>query len=243
MPARKTTSAQDDSLWDGLSVLSLVLMLGLLVVFGLIYLNPHTQLNPLPPPTLPPTIVLPSATPILATQPPSPTPPPSATPSPTATITPTPTPLPTIVQGTAFQVSAEPTATATRPSSAYPYTLQGEPAAIRGDLYHPQEGCNWQGVAGQVFNPRGAPVLYVGVQFGGRIGNRYYSETVLTGYAPDYVPYGYEFKLGEQPAASNGTLWVRLVDQQGLPLSDKVFLTTYSDCDHNLLLVNFKQTR
>ncbi len=243
MPRPQKRSSQDDFLWDGLSVLNLVLILGLCVIFGLIYLNPQASLNPLPPPTLPPTIVLPSATPILATQPPSATPAPSSTPSPTATLTPTPTTLPTIVQGTPFGPSATPSATATRPSSAYPYVLQGEPAAIRGDLYHPKEGCNWQGVAGQVFNLRGSPVLYVGVQFGGRIGSRYYSETVLTGYAPDYVPYGYELKLGEQPAASNGSLWVRLVDQQGLPLSDKVYLTTYADCERSLLLVNFKQTR
>lgn len=115
--------------------------------------------------------------------------------------------------------------------------------AIDASLVHPAEGCNWMGIAGQVFNTRGAPVLYMGVQIGGRFNGREISEIILTGYGPDYVQYGYEYKLADQPAATKNALWVRLVDQQYLPLSDRIYITTYDDCTRNLVLLNFKQIR
>jgi hypothetical protein len=43
--------------------------------------------------------------------------------------------------------------------------------------------------------------------------------------------------------ASSGTLWVQAVDAAGMPLSERVYLTTYPDCEHNLLIVNFNQVR
>lgn len=229
---------QEHWIWDALSTAVLVLIIGMLLWFTWIFFDPATPLNPLPLPTLPQAAVLPSATPFPSLLP-SLTP--TTAPSPTATITPTPTPLPTIIAAT--PVTSLPSATPTEPNDYYPFVVQGEIEAIDSSLVHPAEGCSWQGLAGQVFNMRGAPVLYVGVQIGGRFNGRDINEYILTGYGPDYVEYGFEYKLGEQPLASDGTLWVRLVDQQFLPLSHKVYLTTTTDCTRNLILVNFKQIK
>ena len=39
------------------------------------------------------------------------------------------------------------------------------------------------------------------------------------------------------------SLWVRLLDQSGLPLSGKVYFSTTQDCQRNLVVVNFKQVK
>ena len=49
--------------------------------------------------------------------------------------------------------------------------------------------------------------------------------------------------MGTQPVASDRTLWVQAVDAAGMPLSEKVYLSTFGDCEHNLLIVNFNQVR
>jgi hypothetical protein len=65
----------------------------------------------------------------------------------------------------------------------------------------------------------------------------------LTGVALNYGPSGFEFQLAGKPVASKKTLWTQLLDQEGLPVSDRVFFDTYADCNRNLILINFKQVR
>ena len=54
---------------------------------------------------------------------------------------------------------------------------------------------------------------------------------------------GYELKLAETPAASRGDLFIRLLDQQGIPLSDRIYFDTEADCARNLVIVQFQQVR
>lgn len=216
----------------------IVITVGILGWFTWIFFEPSTPLNPLPVPTMPVLAVPPTRTPELS---PTPTQTPTPEPTVTPTVTPTATPQPTIVAAT--PVTTPPTLTPTDAYSNYPFVVYGEITSIEAALMHPAEGCNWQGIAGQVFNTKGAPILYTGVQIGGRFNGRQISEIILTGYGPDYVQYGYEYKLADQPVASDNTLWVRLVDQANLPLSDKVYLKMEGDCAHNLILLNFKQVR
>jgi len=121
---------------------------------------------------------------------------------------------------------------------------QGSPVAIASTTFHPEAGCNWLGVAGQVLDMSGAPVTTgVIIQLSGVIGGEFKEITSLTGVAPQYGPAGYEIYLGDKPVASNGTLWVQLLDQAGLPMSEKIFFDTSDDCDHNLIFINFKQVK
>jgi hypothetical protein len=65
----------------------------------------------------------------------------------------------------------------------------------------------------------------------------------VTGINKEYGTSGYEFVLGNAPIASNKTLYVQLVDQSGIPLSDKIEVTTSADCSKNLVIVRFKKNR
>ena len=67
--------------------------------------------------------------------------------------------------------------------------------------------------------------------------------TTVTGINKEYGTSGYEFVLGNAPIASNKTLYVQLVDQSGIPLSDKIEVTTSADCSKNLVIVRFKKNR
>ena len=49
--------------------------------------------------------------------------------------------------------------------------------------------------------------------------------------------------LGNVPLVSDKEMYVQLLDQAGLPLSEKVFLATSTDCEKNLILVRFKRNR
>jgi hypothetical protein len=100
------------------------------------------------------------------------------------------------------------------------------------------------GVAGQVIDVDGAPVLGLIIEVGGLLdGKRIGSPTLLqaTGLATAYGAAGYEVKLADEPIASVGTLWIQVLDQAGLPLSDKITFDTYDDCERNLVVIYFKQ--
>jgi hypothetical protein len=65
----------------------------------------------------------------------------------------------------------------------------------------------------------------------------------LSGVALTYGRSGYEFKLADAPIASKGVLWLQLLSQAGIPLSDKIYFDTYNDCNKNLIIIDFKQVR
>jgi hypothetical protein len=64
----------------------------------------------------------------------------------------------------------------------------------------------------------------------------------LSGAAPDYGVGGYEIALSDSPIESNGEVWVQLLDQANLPLTDKIYLQTFDSCDSNLIRINFVQS-
>jgi len=49
--------------------------------------------------------------------------------------------------------------------------------------------------------------------------------------------------LGNAPIKTDKTLYVQLVDQSNIPLSDKIFVSTSTECTKNLVLVRIKKTR
>lgn len=231
-----------DGLWNALSVTVLAAALVLGGAMAWIFLQPGAPVNPFPPPTLP-AVVTPApdatGTPIPAT----PTPIPTATQTP---IPPTPTATPTITVEVILATPGSeptPTPTPTEPDSAYAFTIVGQPEAIDSTNYHPELGCNFLGIAGQVFDLRGSPVLGIRVQVNGWLGDEYILLYGMSGLAQAYGIGGYELKLAETPAASRGDLFIRLLDQQGIPLSDRIYFDTEADCARNLVIVQFQQVR
>lgn len=236
-PARKLANL----IFNLLTIIVLATTVCLAGVVVVVYINPTIPINPFPPPTLPPLLELPTLTPTPRNLLP-PTWTPTVTPEPTSTLTPSPTPSPTLT-ATPESLQLTETITATVAPTGMPYVLQpNNPVAIP-NIGHPDKGCNWMGVAGQAIGLDQAPVVGLFVQLGGVLGDRYFDYLSMTGTATQYGIGGYEFTLGDKPTASRGTLWVQLFDQGMVPLSDKVFFNTYAECDKNLVLINFNQTR
>jgi hypothetical protein len=78
-----------------------------------------------------------------------------------------------------------------------------------------------------------------------RVGRNIGNPTILqaTGLATAYGEAGYEVKLADQPVDTTGTLWIQVLDQAALPLSEKISFYTFEDCQKNLVIIYFKQIR
>lgn len=117
--------------------------------------------------------------------------------------------------------------------------------AVRSTLIrHLQDlECEWFGIGGIVEDLNRDPIVGVAVRLAGTLSGNRIELTTLSGVSPDYGKAGFEFMLGNVPLASNNELYIQLLDQEGLPLSEKVFLSTSTDCQMNLILVRFRKDR
>jgi hypothetical protein len=225
--------------WDILSILVLLLTVCLVGYFALIFLNPTSQLNFLPPGAGPfgnhiPTFTV---TPLQMQ--------PTWTPSPTIAVTPSDTPRPTITPlptNTPFSLvpptkTPKPSPTPKAPFSA-PSVTQVESTVI-----HPDLACNWAGIGGTVVDANNSPVIGTVVVLRGTLNGSTIEQQTVSGINKEYGPSGFEFVLGSAPVESNKTLYVQLVDQQNIPLSDPVQITTSTDCSKNLVMIRFKKNR
>ena len=238
-PRRKKSSAL---LWNVLTILVLVTILCVVSVFLFIFVNPYSGINPFPPPTFYPSMI-----------------PPTTTVTPRITLIPSWTPTNVMAQSTDTpEASNIPVITNTAPASTsateainttppggFSFVLQqGSPSAIDGASFHPDAGCNWSGIAGQATSLNGESVKGLFVQLGGSMPDvESVNKLAMTGWAPQYGEGGFEFTLADKLFASNGTLWIQLLDQQNLPLSDRVYFDTYDDCQKNLIIIYFDQVK
>jgi hypothetical protein len=115
----------------------------------------------------------------------------------------------------------------------------GSPVYIP-NFAHPDAGCNWAGVAGQVFDKNGNPVSGYTLVVSGNIGGQAVSVSGVTGAAQAYGVGGYEAQFAGAPFSSSGMLTVFLLNTDLKQIAAPVPLTTYADCQMNLILLNFK---
>jgi hypothetical protein len=107
------------------------------------------------------------------------------------------------------------------------------------------------GVGGLVFDIDGQHIRGLVVRLEGELAGNPIELDVPSGSASDLLGprdygSGYLFNLADAPIASEGTLWIQLIDTDlgtPIPLSNKVYLTTYGDCERNLVLVNWVKLR
>lgn len=154
------------------------------------------------------------------------TPLPTSEPADTPLPTPSETPVPTEEAATE-EAAAEEGAT---------YVPRGE---IRyRDNFANDAGCDWAGIAGQVFDASGSPQDGVTVHLTGSG----LDERTTSGSAPEaYGAGGYEFVLSGAPIA--GAYRVQVEDGDGSPLSDEVEVRTEVSCESNLALLDFEAVR
>ena len=206
-------------IWDRLSILVLVITVGISLYFLLILVNPNSSFNMFPP--------------VLS--------------NPTLEVTPGDTPRPTftpLLTSTPFSL-VSPTITS-RPAStpASPFSASSVTAVRSTFIPHLQDlGCGWFGVGGTVDDVNNSPIVGIVVRLIGSLSGNPIELTTVSGVSPDYGKAGYEFVLGNVPLVSNKEMYIQLLDEAGLPMSDKVFLVTSTDCEKNLILVRFKKNR
>lgn len=227
--------------WNVLTILVLVSTLCLTAFMVMLLYNPSSGLNPYPPPTWP--VILPPPT---ITHTPRVVLEPSWTPTSTSEVVlPTKTPRPT---NTPFQTEtpygmSTPTATITPTPSEFSFVLQqGSPVSI-ANIFYPDLGCSWMGVGGQVLDISGGPVIGLTIHLYGTLNGQVIDQRTLTGVNQSYGDGGFEFKLANTPVASQGSLWIQLLDQADLPMSDNIFFDTYEDCGRNLIVINLVQVK
>jgi hypothetical protein len=227
-------------IWNILTVLMLVGLICVVTGFIVLFTNPYSVINPFPPPTEIRLLVLPPSTPtapVLL----EPTWTATITIEPTLTSTPRPTNTPLF---TSTVTPTSPTVSPTITPGGMSFVVQqGSPQAI-ANIYDLNAGCDWSGVGGKALDMTGAPLVGIIVQLGGSLeGRAIESQYMLTGTSPQLGQGGFVFKLSDKPVESSKALWIQLLDQQNLPLSDKVYFDTYKDCNKNLILIQFKQVK
>lgn len=220
-----------------LTLAVLALTVCLVGYFALIFVNPNSSLNPLPPGGRIPPSLTPSPAP--ATLPPTWTASPTLELTPTRTLAPTWTPLPTNTPFSLVPPTRTPKPTATPKAPFTAISVQ----QVDSTIIHSDFQCNWAGVGGTVVDANNSPVIGMVVVLRGSLNGKIVDMTTVTGINKEYGSSGFEFVIGNAPVASNKTLYVQLLDQSGLPLSDKVEIVTSAECTKNLVLIKFKKTR
>jgi hypothetical protein len=191
----------------------------------------------------------------------------TATLSPTPSETPTPTPTETILPASATFTPTLPedTSTATlAPEITLTPTSEEEDAAGDNQIFaadiaemparffivqpgspvglpnwvHAEAGCDWMGVAGQVFNLQGEPELNLIIEAGGTLEGQDVIGLALTGLESVYGPGGYEMQLADHTIASEYEVWILIKSDSGEILSNPIYLQTFADCNQNLILLN-----
>lgn len=168
---------------------------------------------PAPVNTLQPTLT-PSVTP---TFPPAT---PTRTPTPTPTDTPTPGPSPT----------------ATPTFSAYPFTKDSNSPDYLQNWAN-TAGCNWMGVAGEVFDLDNSPVA--SGQYVVHVWDSGIDKRVKVGDAPTYGPSGYEQFLYDVPRIQEQN--IQLETASGTAVSQVYRVQTRASCRENLVWFTFVQ--
>jgi len=220
--------------WDLLSILTLLAAVGIGLFFIAIYIRPDSAINPFPasPAKLFPT---PTITPIQL-QPTWTAAPENVDVTPTQTLIPTITLEPSITPVELVTSTPSPTPTE-KPKAPFSATV----TYVESTIFYPESGCDWQGVGGTIVDSRNADMLRITVRLVGFYNGKSKNELTVSSIAPSYGTSGYEFFLGTEPINSNGLLYLQILDQAGLPLSDNVYIDTFKDCSKNLVLVRFKK--
>ena len=159
--------------------------------------------------------------------------------SPTETVVPTKTSVPTSTPTQTASSTPEPTKTL--PPSDMPFQIQPNSPVYLQNFAHADLGCQWMGIAGQVFDATGNPLLNGVVVVEGFLNNKVVDQLTLTGLSTPYGPGGYEIALSDSVIASTNSLFITLYDLTGKALSLPVIIDTFEDCNKNLIVVNFQK--
>lgn len=232
-PAPKKPASRFE-MWDILSVFALLFTVCLVLYFAAIFIAPTAAYNPLQPkPTVNPfATATPTITQIQLDA--------IWTATPTFEITQTPTLLPTFtLEPSPTPFSLIPSTKTLTPTKAPKAPFSASFKGIDSTIIHPEFGCNWQAIGGTVVGANNADMIGMQIRLTGFYNGKVKGDQTFSGGAPAYGISGFELLLGNTPVASKGELYLQLLDQNGVPQSDNLYVDTFSDCAQNLTLVRF----
>ena len=136
-----------------------------------------------------------------------------------------------------------PTPTFTPEPTPVPYTLQTGVPAYLPNFGYPDAGCNWMGVAGQVFASDGTPLANQVILVRGEIDGVPIEVVSLTGTSEGdkYGTAGFEAVLADNPRTTTDVFTIQVFDLDGNILSDRYYFDTFYDCERNLIIINFSE--
>ena len=248
MAKNKTTFRLGNFFFSALTVGVLLLAIALVLFYGFVFIFPDSDLNPFPATGIPLTVPVEMTATVDVTLEPVVTMLPTATEAPataTATVQPTSTFLPPTYTATVEEDAPTAVPTRTPTPSYFAYEPQpGSPVALSSEIFYPELGCDTMIIAGQVFNKNGVPIVQQDmILFGDLEGNDVWVKTQTGDPALNsiYGPGAYEFRIADAPMATHGLLSVAMIDQENYLQSAKIQVTTYGECDANLILLNFAE--
>lgn len=210
------------------AVFFLIATIGMCAFYAHLYQNPYSSLNPFAP-----------ATPfVYVTQTPDPAQVAQFNITQTALYMPTNTP-----NTSAPTITPSPTLDAPPPTSTF--AVDVFPFSLAGDvLYAPNgndEGCNWLSIAGVVTDVGGVPLNNFGIQITDAEDASAQPERVFSGAALAFGDGGFELFLGGTPIQNRYN--VQLFSPAGVAISDMYSIITSNECEQNVAIINFQQTR
>ncbi len=153
--------------------------------------------------------------------------------------------LPTQTATSGLQAGGMPTATL-NPVPPLPENgvlYRADAVTYKKNFAHPDRGCNWMGVAGQVLDSSGNPMINLVVVAEGVLQGKELLQVDITGLHDAYGPGGYEIALSDSAIATTNMVFVTVYDLDGSVLSSPVSIATRADCNQNLLILNFQQAQ
>jgi hypothetical protein len=114
---------------------------------------------------------------------------------------------------------------------------KGTPVAIQ-NFVQLDKGCNWSGIGGQVFSKTGMPITGLVIKLTGKLEGQNILYYAVTGGSLQFGPGGFLIELTDHPVASKNTATLQVLDITGEAKSAPIPISTYGDCNRNLLMVN-----
>ncbi len=170
----------------------------------------------------------------------------SETPTVPSILTATPQPTHTTIHATATpentptaDITTEEPTTEPSPEVVIQFTIQDGSPFYMPNFAQPSAGCNWMGVAGQVFDEQNHEIQELLVVIGNALDEGDGEWSAITGAALAYGPGGFEIQLSDAPIDTTQTFWIEIRTPNGTLISERFLFDTFSDCERNLILINF----
>ena len=121
------------------------------------------------------------------------------------------------------------------------FEIVGSPGLMDANLIYENAGCTWAGLGGNITDSRGDPIIGIHIQIGGFENNEI--REGLSGQFPAYGESGFEITIARPVQTFPNPLWIQLLNDHEIPISEKIYFKPSNQCEKSLILMNFKKVK